>query len=302
MNSPKYEDYMMPILYSMADKKTRINKEIQQILVKQMSLSEETMDERQKNGNLKYRDNINFALSYLSMASLLTKEGRGKFQISNLGLKLVDKKIVSINTNYLCELNPSFGERIKNKQKEKNDKKIEIFNKPSSDILNPYEKIEENIQIIKDSVSDSLINNILKSSPSFFEKIVVDLIKAMGFGVRGNVVGKSHDGGIDGIIYQDSLGLEKIYLQAKRYKDNTIGRPEVQKFAGSLVDSNKGILITTSAFTKEARDFATSYQKANIVLIDGDELVGYMYDFGVGVSTKETINVKEIDSDYFDEI
>ncbi len=158
---------------------------------------------------------------------------------------------------------------------------------------------------MKKELGEKLLEQIKSCSPKFFEKLVVDLLLAMGYGGSrkdaGEAVGKSGDGGIDGIIKEDNLGLDLIYIQAKRW-EASVGRPAVQAFAGSLegMKARKGVMITTSQFTKEAREYVKVIEK-RIILIDGDKLTQLMIDFGVGVSEIQTYVLQKVDSDYFDE-
>jgi restriction system protein len=158
-------------------------------------------------------------------------------------------------------------------------------------------------QQIREELASELLRRVKEASPAFFERLVIELLVAMGYGgsleEAGSVIGKSGDGGIDGIIKEDKLGLDTIYVQAKRWA-NVVGRPEIQKFAGALQGqrARKGIFITTSSFTKEAEDFASSIE-TRIVLIDGDDLSDYMIDHGVGVTSIQTYTVKRLDSDFF---
>ncbi len=171
----------------------------------------------------------------------------------------------------------------------------------------PLEQIESAHQLLRSAVRTDLLQLIRKCTPAFFERLVIELLVKMGYGGSlrdaAQVVGKSGDGGIDGIIKEDKLGLAAIYVQAKRWLDKTVGRPDVQQFAGALAGNKatKGIFITTSTFTREAVEFAKSVSNSKIVLIDGDELAELMIDHNVGVSVAQVYEVKRIDSDYFAE-
>lgn len=171
----------------------------------------------------------------------------------------------------------------------------------------PLERIESAHQLLRSAVKTDLLQLIRKCTPSFFERLVIKLFVKMGYGGSlrdaAQVVGKSGDGGIDGIIKEDKLGLDAIYVQAKRWLDKTVGRPDVQQFAGALSGNKatKGIFITTSSFTKEAVEFAKSVSNSKIVLIDGDELAELMIDHNVGVTVAQVYEVKRVDSDYFAE-
>ena len=176
-----------------------------------------------------------------------------------------------------------------------------------SDDLTPTEQLEQAYHSIIDDLAADLLQKVLEQSPLFFEHLVVDLMVKMGYGGSfansAHVTQYVHDDGIDGIIYEDKLGLDKIYIQAKRYKfDNTIGKPQIQQFSGALDEqkATKGVYITTSSYSREARTYVEKLNK-KIVLIDGQELARYMIEYNVGVSTKQVYEVKKIDLDYFEE-
>ena len=182
---------------------------------------------------------------------------------------------------------------------------------PGQDIVNqdltPTEQLEQAFHSIIDDLAADLLQKTLEQSPYFFEHLVVDLLVKMGYGGSfansAQVTQYVHDDGIDGIIYEDKLGLDKIYIQAKRYKlDNTVGKPQIQQFSGALDEqkATKGVFITTSSYSKEAKQYVEKLNK-KIVLIDGQELARYMIEYNVGVSTKQVYEVKRIDSDYFEE-
>ncbi len=171
----------------------------------------------------------------------------------------------------------------------------------------PLEALESGFQSLRSALADELLETITGCTPGFFEKLVIELLLKMGYGGSrldaGKALGRSGDGGIDGTIKEDRLGLDFVYVQAKRWADRPVGRPEVQQFAGALDGhgASKGVFLTTSHFTKEAREYAAGLRHAKVVLIDGEELVELMIDLGIGVATAATYEVKRIDSDYFAE-
>lgn len=215
-------------------------------------------------------------------------------------MELLDEKPSEINVKYLRRYEEFVTFK---KKKSENNKEENAFSEDSESNLTPEEYIEIGFQKIIDSISEDLINKIKACSPSFFEKLVVDLLVKMGYGgtlkEAGQVLGKSSDGGIDGIIKQDKLGLDVIYIQAKRW-ENVVGRPEIQKFAGALLGQNakKGIFVTTSWFTNDALEFVKTLD-SKIVLIDGEQLTDLMIEFNLSVSTYKSYELKKIDSDYF---
>lgn len=174
----------------------------------------------------------------------------------------------------------------------------------SEDDLLPEEKIDLTYLFYKNNIKRQILDHILDCHPSFFEQLVVNLLLKMGYGsdeLSGRVIGKSHDGGIDGVIYEDKLGLSKIYIQAKRNdSSNTIGRPLLQAFVGAMQDVQKGVFITTSTFTKEARNYAEKQQQKSMKLIDGDLLAELMIKYGIGLEKVQTYTVYKINEDFFE--
>lgn len=191
------------------------------------------------------------------------------------------------------------------KVKEKEDVKRKDGGKlTSSEDQLPEEKIDLTYLFYKNNLKRQILEHILECHPSFFERLVVDLLLEMGYGadaISGEVLGKAHDGGIDGVIYEDKLGLSKIYIQAKRYyTGNNIARPTIQAFVGAMQDVQKGVFITTSAFTKEARTYAESQQQKSLKLIDGDLLAELMIKYGIGLEKVQTYTVFKINEDFFE--
>ena len=249
-------------------------------------------------------DRVGWARTYLGQAGLLQSTRRGFFRISDRGLSLLSTNPISIDDRYLRRY-PEFVEFLSRKtRKRKTDELPTTANETSIENENtPEEALESSFQVIRNRLASEVLEQVKSCSPNFFERLVVDLLVAMGYGgmreAAGQAVGQSGDGGIDGIIKEDQLGLDVIYLQAKRWEGN-VSRPEIQKFAGALQGkrAKKGVFITTSDFTKEAREFAAGIDN-KLILIDGLELAEYMIDFNVGTSTVNTYEIKRIDSDYF---
>lgn len=297
METPKFEELMLPIIKMMADNEVRELSDIRERLLKYMNLDSSILNERNNNGNIKFYDNIGFALSYLSMSGLLDRPMKANYVISKEGLRVENLGLSRICSAYLMDNYPAFKERMSKKNKKANNKSFV----ESDSSRSPDELINENVEKIKEIAKDNILNNLLNSSPSFFEKVCKDLLLAMGYGYSsdsGKVTRYSKDGGIDGIIYGDKLGLERIFYQAKLYKGN-IGRPMVAEFVG-VIDGFRGVFITTSDFTKEATEYAEKHP--NLFLINGEKLVDLMYEHGVGVKVKQTIIMKEVSNDYFDEL
>ncbi len=255
-----------------------------------------------------------WAITYLKKAGLLEKTRRGYSKITDRGLQVLSKLPQDINVDFLGQYEEFRDFRTNKKQKDESDSNFQdhsIINGSKT----PEEQLEQAFQKIKNDLKDELLDILKKCSPDFFERLVIDLLIKMGYGgsrkEAGQAIGKSNDGGIDGIIKEDRLGLDIIYIQAKRW-DGKVGRPEIQKFAGALLgqQAKKGIFITTSQYSKEAVEYASmidskiiliSMIDSKIILIDGNVLGEFLIDYNVGVSPVKFYEIKKIDTDYFAE-
>lgn len=292
---------MLPLLEMSADGREYSLREAIENLSSHFRLSEEEKQEMLPSGRQPTFDNrVGWARTYLKKAGLLKSTRRGYFQITAKGQSVLNKRPSKINVKFL-EKFPEFIE-FKNLKRESSETFDEVT---QEDEKTPEENLETIIQGLLQDLASEILDNIKTCSPGFFEKLVIDVLVKMGYGGTrkdaSKIVGRSGDGGIDGTINEDRLGLDIIYVQAKRW-ENPVGRPEVQKFAGALQGfrAKKGIFITSSTFTSEARDFVSRID-SKIILIDGQTLARYMIEFGVGVSTREIYEVKKIDIDYFTE-
>jgi restriction system protein len=234
----------------------------------------------------------------LTKAGLLKKTKRGYFVISQDGIKLLKTNPKEINLKLLEQYDSFRSWRIHNVN-DSNSEKVENIDKD----ITPDELIENELQIIKKQLEDDLLEQLKQVSPGKFENIVVDLLVKMGYGgskkEAAQVVGKTGDGGIDGIIKEDKLGLDAVYIQAKRW-DSQVGRPEIQKFAGALLGqkARKGVFLTTGTFSNEAFKYAENLD-TKIILIDGHYLTELLFEYNLGVSISKTYEIKKVDSDYF---
>jgi restriction system protein len=299
MAVPGYQDFMLPLLEYASDGLEHKIQVAYEDLSKQFNLSEEDKSELLPSGTqLTYKNRIGWAKTYLLKAGLLGSERRGFFFITEEGKKVLETKPSYINNAFLKQFESFVEFHTFSKSESEEEEVIE----DESD-QTPTETIELNIKKLNRNLSGELLNNISQSSPSFFEELVVQLLVKMGYGgsiaEAGQVVGKSGDEGIDGIIKEDRLGLDVIYLQAKRWQA-VVGRPEIQKFVGALQGkrARKGVFITTSGFSREAREYVDMID-SRVILIDGLELTRLMVEYGLGVSLKKTYEIKEIDSDFF---
>lgn len=302
MAVPPYQDLMLPLLKSAQDGQERSVDACGELLAAQFKLTPDDLKERLPSGKQTIFDNrVGWASTYLKKAKLLESPARGLLKITDRGLEVLSSEPSRIDRRFLTRF-PEFVEFISQKRPEASEAVTQVDEQPD-DQRTPEELLENAYQGLRRQLAHDLLDRIKKSSPKFFERLVVDLFVGMGYGGSrkdaGRAVGQSGDEGIDGIIDEDRLGLDKVYIQAKPW-DNPVGRPVIQAFAGSLEGHRaiKGVLITTSDFTREARDYVDRIQK-RIVLIDGQSLAKLMIDFNVGVNAGSNYEVKKIDLDYF---
>lgn len=300
MAVPDFQTIMLPLLEFFSDGKQHTTKETYDFIVKHFELGEDDLKILIPSGSQElYKNRTGWAKTYLTKAGLLESKARGVFVISERGNSVLKEKPARIDLRYLSR----FSEVQEFRRVESNQGGQNINEEISS--KTPEEILEENHNIIKASLASELLDTIKTCSPAFFERLVVDLLTSMGYGRsigESKVVGRSGDGGIDGIINEDKLGLESVYIQAKRWQ-NTVGDVEIRNFIGSLQlkGARKGVFITTSDFTRQAKDSAAMITGTKIVLIDGLTLADLMIEYNVGVSVKTSYEIKRIDSDYFEE-
>ncbi len=300
---PDYQAVMLPLLNLAADgKEHRFRDAIEELAV-YFNLTENERKELLPSGSQATFDNpVGWARTYMKKAGLLESPKRGYFKITDRGMQALGKKPETINVKFL-EQYPEFLE-FKTKSNTKSTMAKTDTTLPTED-RTPQEVIEDAYVTIRSGLASDLLEQIMESSPSFFERLVVDLLVSMGYGGTrrdaGEAVGGSGDEGIDGIIKEDRLGLEVVYIQAKRWKD-TVQRPEIQKFVGALRGQNarKGVFITTSGFSGGAVEYVNELSD-KVVLIDGETLANLMIDHGVGVTLEGAYEIKRVDSDYFNE-
>ncbi len=303
MAVPDYQTLMLPLLRFHADGSVHSLQEAMDALAREFKLTEEDLRVLLPSGRqTAFRNRVSWARTYMSKAGLLVTVKRGHCSITKNGMKVLADNPARIDARYLRQF-PSF---IQFQESKHESDSTETTPLPLSETKeSPEEQIESAHTQLTRALAGELLTRIQTSAPDFFERLVVELLLKMGYGGSrqdaGRAIGRSGDGGIDGIINEDRLGLDSIYLQAKRW-ENPVGRPEIQKFAGALAEhrAKKGVFITTSTFTKEAHASAMKHD-ARIVLIDGEKLATLMIDHGLGVTLEATYEVKRIDSDYFTE-
>jgi len=308
INLPKFDEFLAPILKYANDDKEHTLSETIEAMSNQFNLSEEDRNLLMPNGKRTYIYNrIAWAISYLAQAGLLVRTGRSKYKISDIGkeeVKIIPEKI---SYKYLekFESFQKFMESQRPKKRDITDQKI-LHNEE----LTPDEKIEEIFNEHQDMLTQDLLNYLTTIKPSDFERVVIDTLLLLGYGRNfeelAKKLGQPNDQGIDGEIPLDKLGLEKIYLQAKRYsKDHLVTASDIRDFIGALsirVNARKGVFITTSEFTKEAIETVKKDTNHSIILIDGLELVKLMIEYNVGVREIKEYRIKELDKEYFESL
>ena len=306
MAVPDYQSIMLPLLKIAGDGNEHSKNEVIERLAQQFGLSEIERNELLPSGvQRKFDNRVSWARTYMQKALLLSSPGRSKFCITERGIKVLKDTPPHINVKFLRQ----FPEFVAFHTHTDRDGKIEENNHTTQEILEktsqtPQEILEASYQNLRQTLAQELLERIKNSPPKFFESLVVDLLVAMGYGGSrkdaGQAVGQVGDGGIDGIIKEDKLGLDAIYLQAKRWA-GTVGSPDVQGFVGALIGkkARKGVFITTSNFSQQAQNYANGTENLKLILIDGEQLAQLMIDYDVGVTEESRYIVKKVDLDYF---
>jgi restriction system protein len=306
MGIPNYQEFMLPLLRLTSDGEEHSLRQAYDILAEEKGLTEDERKQLLPSGRQAVVNNrIGWAATYMKKAGLLVGTRRGYFRVTQMGKEALSQNPAKIDNSFLKQYE-SFNEFQSRSNSGNGDTRvlINVERESSGDtVATPEEALETAYQSLRDELSSELLDTVKAGSPSLFEKIVVELLVKMGYGgsIRdaGQAIGKSGDEGIDGIIKEDSLGLDIIYIQAKRWQ-KPVGRPEIQKFAGALQGqrARKGVMITTAEFTREAKDYVTKIEN-KIVLIDGERLSQLMIDHNLGVSPAAIYEVKRMDTDYF---
>lgn len=302
MAVPDFQSLMLPLLKFSADGEEHTMQEARDGLAELMGLSQEDLEERLPSGRqTTFANRVAWAKVYLTQAGVLDSPKRGRFHISDRGRHILAESPGRVDIKYLEQFE-EFREFRQASNKNRTEKVTHAGDSETSPST-PEEALEQAYQQLRDEVANELLHLVKGNTPEFFEKLVVHLIVSMGYGgsvkEAGKATRKTADEGIDGVIKEDRLGLDAIYLQAKRW-DAVVGRPEIQKFVGALHGqrAKKGIFITTSRFSKEALDYVGQIEP-KVVLIDGSDLVQFMIDNGVGVSSAALYEIKKVDTDFF---
>lgn len=297
---PKYNEIYREILIALKDRQEHSFKELKELVADILNLSEEDRKETVASGNNKFNARVSWSCVYLKKAGLIMTPRRGIMKITDIGYKALNSGAV-IDNGYLQQFK-GFNEFV--------EKSTASEKKDTTEIeRTPQDTLEDAFQTMNRVLEEEILDEILNQSPDFFERLVVKLLQKIGYGSftpeAGIVTQRSNDEGIDGIIKEDKLGFDMIYIQAKKWdKNSTIGRPEIQKFVGALVGkgANKGLFITTGKFSKGAVDYSNEQHSTKIVLVDGEELAKLMIEYNLGVSVENVYEVKRIDSDFFNGI
>jgi restriction system protein len=303
MPIPDYQSLMLPVLRLTGDRADHSLAEIRQSVASAVRLTDEEISERlASDSQTVFANRVAWAVQYLKSASAIHAVRRGVYRITDRGLSLLRTQPAEITAKTLRQ----FPEFIEFEGKNSAGVAIQPQNRSQIEQPTPEESMESSFQILREALMRELLDTVKNGTPAAFELVVVKLLLAMGYGGSGEdagkVVGKSGDGGIDGVIKQDKLGLDVIYIQAKRWKD-AVGSPEIMKFSGSLTKrhASRGVFITTSSFTKDALEFVEALQQ-RIVLVDGKQSASLMIEHNVGVSTSKEYILKRLDTDYFENL
>ncbi|KAF0141453.1 MAG: restriction system protein [Stygiobacter sp.] len=303
MAIPDFQSIMLPFMKEISDGAEHSTTEVLEKLQHHFQLTEKEANQYLPSGTQKtFHNRVFWAKAHLKMASLIDNTGRGIFRLTSSGKELLNRNLQEVNLKLLKTI-PGYIENTGRQRENSSSTESEIDITQST--ATPEEIIESSYLSIRKNLAQELLSKVRTCSPQFFENLVVDLLVKMGYGgtikEAGKSIGRSGDEGIDGIIKEDRLGLDVIYIQAKRW-ENVVGRPELQKFVGALAGqgAKKGVFITTSRFSSEAKDYQPK-NETKIVLIDGEQLSQFMIDLNLGVANHHVYEIKKIDNDYFEE-
>ena len=301
MAIPDFQSIMLPLLKFCSDGQEHTNRDALDALAREFGLTEEEQKALLPSGQQCIIDNrVAWARAHMKMAQLLENTRRGVFRITERGKEVLKQNPSEINLRLLRQF-PEYDSARERHQETRQEQTSCMTEEQET--KTPAERLEEAYQALRENLAGEILAQLKAASPNFFEKVVVEVLVKMGYGGSrkdaGQAIGRSGDEGIDGIIKEDRLGLDIIYIQAKKW-ECTISRPEIQKFAGALQGkrARKGIFITTSDFSSSAHEYVTAID-SKIILIDGQQLAQFMMDFGVGVATDAVYELKRLDSDYF---
>lgn len=304
MTIGNFEFYFVPVLSALKQNGMMHRRENMEYIAKVEKMSPEDLSLKTNGGTNIFRSRVHWAQAFLAQAGAVSRPQRGYLQITDRGLKLLDDNPEGFKVKKFHEF-PDYANAWGGRNSEDNQKDNLAI--PLDSDVTPQERIETAVNEIEKALASEIVQRVQNLSPRFLEIVVLELLHAMGYGASASSiehVGGSGDEGVDGVIHQDSLGLQRIYVQAKRYKaDSSIGRPDIQKFVGALAGqgANGGIFITTSTFSAEAKDYASKNLNARVVLIDGKEFGLLMVRHGIGVQKRKSFSIVDIDEDFFED-
>lgn len=301
MSVPEFQAFMAPVLQALSDGRTRHWKELRDPIADALAMSQVDREDMLPRGQSRFENRIQWSLTHLAQAGLLSRPERGHVRIEPRGVQLLAEHPDRIDMRLLSRFEEYRAFRARTRSADD----TATASKSDDDASTPYEAIAEAVRESDEALASEVLQRVLDQEPVFLERLVLDLLTAMGYGGRAGAaehLGGSGDGGIDGVVRQDVLGLDRVYVQAKRYSpDRSIGRPDLQAFVGALsgVQADRGVFITTSRFSAEATAFVERVP-SRIVLIDGRRLAQLMILHNVGVQVENTFVLKRIDEDFFD--
>jgi restriction system protein len=310
MAIPPFWVFMRPVLEVLQDGLVRRRRDVSEAVVAAMDLSPEDLSERLKGGGSRADSRAHWAIEYLAQAGAIERPKRGEMRISEIGKQLLADHpdvITEADLQHLAGFQDWVARsRESARNRRRSPEGVGDQTLRTEDGETPLERLVESIEVLNSGTADELVERLRLQPPDFLERAVLKLMHAMGYGGSeedGEHLGQSHDGGLDGVIRQDSLGIEQVYLQVKRYaRDNTVGAPAIREFVGALtgVGASGGIFITTSTFSSDAKKYVERLNP-RVILIDGRELGRLMVEYGVGVTVAQTLKVSEVDENFFSE-
>jgi restriction system protein len=310
MAMPKFNELFNDVLEVLSDGKQHHRRELHAAVVDRINLTEAERSETMRGGGNRARSRVHWAFEYLCQAGAVRRPKRGYAEITEAGLKLLaEKGGATLEKIHQTDGFKDWHRRSIEKREARRgsddgeDSDIETVDQ-NLESRTPHEQIENSIKTIEATVASQLLQRLREEDPEFLERTVLQLLHEMGYGSSEDDLqhlGGSGDGGVDGVIRQDKFGIDQIYIQAKRYGSGTVGRPDIQSFVGALSgqQATRGVFITTSGFSKDAKDFAKTIPQYRVILVDGEELVRLMIEHKVGVTVSRTVQVVEIDENFF---
>lgn len=307
MAIPDFQSVMLPLLDLAGDGQVWLTHDARDRLADQFGLTDEEREQLLPSGTQRtFANRVAWAISYLKQAQLVASAGRSQFQITDRGRAALATPPPRITIRYLMDNFPEFREFKERSSKPKPGSQVQASGDVSDEQETPEERLQSAEHTLRQALEIELLERVKQVTPAFFEQVVLKLLTAMGYGGSEEEaaahLGRGGDEGVDGVINEDKLGLDVVYVQAKRYADQTVGRPDIQAFAGSLEGqrARKGVFITTSQFSADAKAFVQRIEK-RIVLIDGKELARLMIDHGVGVTEVRRYSLLRLDETFFEE-